>query len=90
MILLITYDLRLPGKNYDALYEAIKGAPAWWHYLESTWVVSTGESVTVWQDRLLSKIDSNDHLFVVDITKAQRGGWLPKKAWEWLSNKEGA
>lgn len=41
MIYSINYDLKRPGQNYEALYEAIKSCGAWWHHLGSTWLVDT-------------------------------------------------
>ena len=37
---------------------------------------------------LHQKIDVNDYLIVVDITGMQRDGWLPKKAWDWITANE--
>ena len=39
MIVLITYDLKQPGRNYSDLYETIKSLGDWQHPLESTWFV---------------------------------------------------
>jgi hypothetical protein len=88
MILLITYDLKKPGKDYTALYNVIKTAPKWWHYLESTWIIQTPESVDTWNSRLTKVLDQNDHLLIVDITKRPRQGWLPKEAWDWIRTNE--
>ena len=38
---LIAYDLNAPGQNYDDLIKAIKGLGAWWHHLDSTWLVKS-------------------------------------------------
>lgn len=88
MILLITYDLKKPGKDYTSLYNVIKTAPKWWHYLESTWIIQTSESVDTWNSRLTKVLDQNDHLLIVDITKRPRQGWLPKEAWDWIRANE--
>ncbi len=88
MILLITYDLKKPGKDYTGLYNVIKTAPKWWHYLESTWIIQTPESVDTWNSRLTKVLDQNDHLLIVDITKRPRQGWLPKEAWDWIRTNE--
>ena len=88
MIILISYDLKVPGKKYDSLYEAIKKAPSWWHYLDSTWLVRTNESVTTWNDRLTKILDENDRLLIVDVTKRERNGWPPKRAWDWIRENE--
>ena len=84
MIQLITYDLNKPGQNYTDLYDTIKSAPGYCHAMDSVWFISTSESVQEWSDRLLSKIDQNDHIFVVDITGQSCQGWMPKRVWEWL------
>lgn len=88
MILLITYDLKKPGKDYTALHNVIKTAPKWWHYLESTWIIQTYESVDIWNSRLTKVLDQNDHLLIIDITKSPRQGWLPKEAWDWIRTNE--
>lgn len=64
----IEYDLRNPGRNYDALYEAIKSYGTWAHLTESTWFVKTAETCVQIRDRLLSVMDSNDRLFVGELT----------------------
>lgn len=37
--MIIEYDLRSPGRNYDDLYRAIKSYGAWAHITESTWFI---------------------------------------------------
>jgi len=88
MIYLITYDLKKPGKDYETLHETIKTAPSWWHYLESTWIIQTSLSVNEWSDKIRKVIDTNDLFLIVDITKQPRQGWLNKKAWAWIREKE--
>ncbi len=84
---LITYDLKKPGQNYSELYAAIKNEGDWQHPLESTWVVKVGSFATANNiyERLRPKIDQNDFLFVVEITKQDRQGWLAKTFWTWLN-----
>lgn len=88
MLLSISYDLRQPGRNYNDLYDTIKSASAWCHAMESLWFIHTNESVNTWAERLRKVIDQNDYLFVVDITKQSRGGWLRKDVWEWLDKHD--
>ncbi len=86
--LLITYDLKKPGQNYSELYDAIKDCGDWRHPLESVWVVKTmggdDADVRIICDKLRRKMDSNDLLFVVDITKRDCNGWMPESFWDWL------
>jgi hypothetical protein len=83
--LLITYDLNTPGQHYKDLHEAIKQlGTSWWHYLDSTWLVSTSLSPRQAWDKLAAVVDKNDHFLIVNITGDTYGGWLPEKAWDWL------
>ncbi len=41
MVFAVTYDLNEPGQDYANLYESIKSVGAWWHYLDSFWLVGT-------------------------------------------------
>lgn len=89
MLVLITYDLKQPERNYDTMYEAIKQCgTAWWHYLESVWIVNTHSTPQECYNRIKPNMDDNDYLFIVDITKQNRQGWLPTKAWEWLKEND--
>ncbi|EMJ87265.1 hypothetical protein [Leptospira meyeri] len=84
MIYLVSYDLNTPGKDYDKLYSELKKGKSWWHYLDSTWIISTDESVNTWHKRIKNAIDSNDNYIIVNITGQDRNGWLEEKAWEWI------
>lgn len=88
MILLVTYDLNVPSKNYEELYKVLKTASSWWHYLDSTWLLYTNDTVSSWCDKIRKVTDENDVFLVVDITKQPRSGWLTKKAWTWIKEHE--
>lgn len=88
MIYLITYDLKSPGKDYNALYDTIKSSTSWWHYLDSTWIIQTNQSIDYWSDKIRNVIDQNDLFIIINITKQPRQGWLKKEAWEWIREKE--
>ena len=86
MIVLITYDLKQPGRNYTDLYEAIKSLGDWQHPLESTWFVHVPDN-TILDDiveKLKASADKNDFFFAVEITKRYQG-WLPKSFWTWIN-----
>jgi hypothetical protein len=84
MILLISYDLNRPGQNYSALHEEIKQAGTWWHHLESTWLIETNQTPNQWYDRLAKHLDATDNILIIEVTRNYYG-WLPQKAWDWLS-----
>lgn len=89
MIVLITYDLKNPEKDYAPLYEAIKNCGSdWWHYMESVWIVKTTISPQECFNRIREIITDGDRCFIVDITKQPRQGWLPTNAWNWIKEKE--
>lgn len=86
MIYAINYDLKQPGRNYEKLYEAIKSCGAWWHYLESTWLVDTSLDATAVWERLAPLVDKNDFVLVMGVTRDYQG-WLPKDAWDWVNSR---
>jgi hypothetical protein len=86
MIYAINYDLKAPGRDYSGLYEAIKSCGAWWHYLESTWLVDTSlDAEGIWA-RLGKHFDKNDFALVIGVTKDYQG-WLSKEAWDWINGR---
>ena len=84
MIYLITYDLNKPSQEYKELYEELRKASTWWHYLDSTWLIVTSESVEIISQRIRDKTDNNDRFLVIDITGKNYDGWLAKEAWKWI------
>lgn len=84
MIYLITYDLHGPGRDYSNLYSEIKSLGNWWHYLDSTWFVSSELGAGAIRDSLKSKIDSNDEILVVEIGKSWASYNLDTEGVTWL------
>jgi hypothetical protein len=83
-VYIVSYDLNKAGQNYNALYEELKKSSSWWHYLDSTWLISTAESADQLSDRLLAHTDKNDRLLVIKVVRTYQG-WLPEDAWEWIN-----
>lgn len=65
---IIEYDLRKPGRDYEALHEAIKSYGTWAHITESTWFVKTPDTCIQVRDKLLKLMDDNDRLFVGELS----------------------
>ena len=84
---LISYDLRMPGRNYEGVSTMLKSALSWWHYLDSTWIIRTSLTIEEWNNKLITQIDANDSLLIIDVTGKARNGWLNKKAWEWIRDQ---
>ena len=85
--ILIAYDLNKVGQNYTNLIEKIKTLGAWWHYLDSTWIVVTNQTAVQVRDALKPHIDSNDELLVLDIT-GDSAAWVgfDNAASKWLTD----
>lgn len=83
-LLLVTYDLKTPGRDYTALFNAIQSSSSvWWHYLNNTWLVKTTLDANTLGKHLLQFITTNDRLLVIAVSGIGQG-WLPNEAWEWI------
>lgn len=83
--LLIGYDLN-GAKDYQALYSAIKSVgSAWWHHLDSTWLINTTHTPVAVRDLLKRHLDADDELLVIDVSGDLRA-WtgFNQRAAEWL------
>lgn len=87
MVYLITYDLRVPGRDYTSLYNAIKEYSDWQHPVESTWFISSGLQANDIYDYVRQFIDNNDRLLVIQVDKTNKQGWLAKSFWDWFNSK---
>ncbi len=83
---LITYDLKGPPSKYRDVSEEIKQLGAWWHYLESTWIV---KSSTLNADSMFAKLEKHisggDRVLIIKVDKNDKQGWLPQDAWDWIN-----
>jgi hypothetical protein len=86
-IILISYDLMAPGKDYGKLHEHLKSYPTWAKPLESLWLIKTSYNPTQIRNRVAQYVDQNDHLFVIDVTGAA-AAWknLSTEISEWIKN----
>lgn len=85
MLLFISYQFNNSDKDYNPFYESIKNlGNKWWHYIDTAWIIQTDRSIDQCNQILISFLESEDRLFIVDISGAKYDGWLPSKAWEWI------
>lgn len=70
---IIMYDLRVPGRNYSQLYDAIKSYQIWGKITESTWAIVTEADHVSIRNYLMQFIDSNDRIMV--IRSGQHAAW---------------
>jgi hypothetical protein len=86
-VLLVTFELKTAGKDYDPFFNALKNnSEYWWHYLEATWIVQTTKSAHEYANLLYPHMTKDDRLLVVKIENNHQG-WLAKEAWEWLNSR---
>jgi hypothetical protein len=83
-VLLVSYDLKKTSKNYTGLYNALKEATAWWHYLRSCWLLKTDYTPQQWYYKLKPHIDDDDSILIIEVVHNYQG-WLSKEAWDWIS-----
>lgn len=84
---LISYDLNKSDKDYNSLYKVIKECSngAWAHILESVWLIKSNLDATTIYNELMDVIDSNDKLFIVEMT-SNYFGYLNKDMWPYLKD----
>jgi len=87
MILAVTYELRGPH-NYLPFYEAIKKQGNWWHYLASTWLISTSKTPKEVYNEIAPLMLNTDSLLINEMGSSQPQGWLPKAAWDWIQQQQ--
>lgn len=67
-VVLVTYDLKAPGRNYQPVYDYLKTF-TWCKDLESVWLLDTTTSTQTIRDELQKRVDGNDKVFVVRLTQ---------------------
>lgn len=84
-VYIISYDLKIPGRDYTSLYEKIKGLGDWQHPLESVWLLATDtyDEDSIYRE-LKPTLDNNDLLLILKVNPKNRQGWLAVSFWEWM------
>jgi len=73
--ILIACDIHpAQGAAYDDLVAAIQSLGAWWHHLETVWIVRSNQAPEQIRDRLKSHIGTDDQVLILDIT-GDKAGW---------------
>jgi hypothetical protein len=80
---IVCYDLKGLPSAYQPLINELKASYAWWHYLQSTWIILRYESLVELQPKLLPLIFQSDLLLILP-AKGPAAGWLQKDAWTWI------
>jgi len=72
--LLISYDLKSPGKDYSKLLDYLKSYGNWAKPLESFWLIRTTYTAEQVRNAVVGYIDQNDKIFVIDVT-SRHAAW---------------
>ena len=83
--MLITYDLRTPGQDYEEVYEYLRKLPAR-RAQKSVWLAKTTKSAAVISKDLMKLVDGNDRLFVARVDDWSSFGAMNNVA-NWLNGK---
>jgi hypothetical protein len=78
----ISYDLAR-NRDHSEFYEILQSLDAWWHYLESTWLVATDKTAEELWALVKPYVGSNDRMLIICVNE-QCSGWLPDEAWDWI------
>jgi hypothetical protein len=83
--ILVTYDLKTPGRNYQPIYDYLNKFTAC-RGLDSVWLLDTTVATATIRDELMRLGDKNDIFFVVRLSR----DWAAAKfiCGEWLNKPE--
>lgn len=83
--LMISYDLIAPGRGYEALRSFIESHSKWAKPVESLYLIKTHKSAKDLKTELLSYLDTNDKVIVIDVT-GDGASWkgLSDKVSDWI------
>lgn len=75
-------------KFHKNLTEA-EGITAWWHYLDSAYIIKVGYEVTALNvSQFIQQIAPKKRFFTTEITLDNYNGYLPQQAWDWINKNK--
>ena len=84
-LLLVTFALRNPNKDYSDFFVSLRGNSInWWHFIEQTTIVTARMDADEFAHKLYPHMEVADSLLVFEVDVKRAQGWLPKMAWDWL------
>jgi hypothetical protein len=86
MVLVVTYDLHQPGRDYPKIKEVLQEADSWAHPQGSVWLLDTLVSPSDWVERLRAVGDANDEYFVAQLRQNWSSFNMDSKVVEWLKS----
>lgn len=87
MILIVTYDLHNPGRDYEKVAAELKQPDGGWtHPQGSVWLLDTRDGPSSWRDRLARVGDPNDEFLVVRVQHNWASRNTDKVVTDWLKD----
>ena len=86
---LIGYDIHpAKGETYENLFEGIKSLGAWWHHLDSTWLLISNLTAVQIRDQLKAHLPASDDQLLVLTVSGDAGAWygFNDSGSKWLKN----
>ncbi len=83
-VLIVTYDLVNPGRNYESLLRMIKDYGSWARLGGSSYLIHTESNPVQVRDSLKQALDSNDKLFVGYAPAPSAWIGLPDEVSRWI------
>ena len=88
MVLMVSYDLHEPGRDYSRVINQIKEASGgYFHAQGSLWFIDTTSSTGWWRDELKGRVDGDD-VFIVARLYRDWAGFNMSGAAKWLNASE--
>lgn len=83
-VMMVGYDLRKPGRNYQPLYDALNRYTNC-HALESMWFIDTRKSAADVRTELCKHVDPNDQIYVIRLHR-DWGACRTENCTTWLND----
>ena len=68
--MIVVYDLRAPGRNYQGLYDELESFGIKSKITESAWFIKTNLTCAEVRNSLIAQLDKNDRIFVGKLSGA--------------------
>lgn len=85
---IISYDLKSPQADYEAMFSAIQRSGDALRILESTWILDTTRNEDEISEILHAVIHEGDRFIVAEMRDGHRQGWLARSMWTWMHERD--
>ena len=88
MVLIISYDLCAPGRNYENLIKRIRQYGSWAKLGQSAFLINTNYSPIQVRDNLMQVLDRNDKLYVGVAPAPAAWSGMPNDVTQWIQSTQ--